>query len=430
MSQKTKINPTFSPRKNHSRSQTSVKKHSRRNSKSRLSPGETTSTVKKNQHPKKKSATNSSRKSHSRLAQVRKQRQRTITVPPPLALLFRITILTVGIGTILGSIISVANSLNSNPAINNTAPSSTNQTIQDPKSSSLENLFSLVAVGQEIIPLRKQLQTITQKYSQLEAGILIADIENKSYVNIAGTNTFSAASTIKLPILVAFFQDVDAGKIDLNESLTVTKKNLAQGSGYMRYQPLGSKFSALKTATSMITVSDNTATNMLIEHLGGTEALNQRFADWGLTATKVRNPLPDLTGTNTTSPEDLSNLLLKIDRGELVTRNSQERILKIMKQTEINNLLPQGLGKGATIAHKTGNINSILGDTGIVDMPNGKRYIVSVLVKRPKEDSQAQSLIQEVSRTTYQYFQHQPSKSTARQKKSQSPEKQRSFLAE
>ena len=430
MSQKTKINPIFSPRKNHNRSQASKTRHSRRSSKSRLSPGGTTSTAKKNQRPQKKSVPHSSRKHHSRLAQTRKQRKRIITVPSPIAFLFRVTTLTIGIGTILGSIISVANSLDSNPAIDNTAPSTTNQNIQQTKSSNIENLFSIVAVGQEIIPLRKQLQTITQKYSQLEAGILIVDIDNKSYVNITGTETFSAASTIKLPILIAFFQDVDAGKINLNESLSLSKKNLAKGSGYMRYQPLGTKFSALKTATSMITVSDNTATNMLIERLGGTEALNQRFADWGLTATKIRNPLPDLTGTNTTSPEDLSNLLLKIDRGELVSRNSQQRILKIMKQTERDNLLPQGLGAGATIAHKTGNINSILGDTGIVEMPSGKRYIVSVLVKKQKGDSQAQSLIQEVSRTTYQYFQHQTSKPTARQQKSQSLTKPRSFLAE
>jgi beta-lactamase class A len=67
-------------------------------------------------------------------------------------------------------------------------------------------------------------------------------------------------------------------------------------------------------------------------------------------------------------------------------------------------LLPRGLGDGAFIAHKTGNIDSVSGDVGLIDMPNGKRYLVGVLVQREADDPQANELIRQISSTIYQYF--------------------------
>ena len=227
------------------------------------------------------------------------------------------------------------------------------------------------------------------------------DLDTNSYVDFSGTATFPAASTIKVPILVAFFQDVDAGKIRLDEQLVMRPELIGSGSGDMQYQPPGTKFSALETAFKMIAISDNTATNMLIARLGGAAALNQRFQSWGLTATVIRNPLPDLQGTNTTSPRDLANLMAWVNQGDLVSMRSRDRLLDIMRQTVNDSLLPQGLGEGATIAHKTGDIGSLIGDVGLVDMPNGKRYVIAALVKRPFNDMQAPALINQISQTTY-----------------------------
>lgn len=395
-----KTNPSLSSKKKNHPAKL-VKKNSRRRPKSLRTK---TPSVKSHSHSIP--LAESKQEKELRLSKQRKKRQLNLNfIPTPVAFLCRLTIIAVGISTIVGTAVTVATSINNDVAIKNSTPTTQIVPQTRTRSPDLENLFSLVAVGQEIIPLKKQLQTLTQKYPQLEAGILIADIEDKSYVSIEGTETFSSASTIKLPILVAFFQDVDAGKIELDELLTITEENISGGSGYLQYQPVGKKITALKAVTDMIAVSDNTATNMAIERLGGATTLNQRFVDWGLNATKIRNPLPDLEGTNTTSPEDLSNLLLKIDRGQLVSSRSQERIMQIMQQTQRNHLLPQGLGQGATIAHKTGDLLSILGDTGIINLPNGKRYIASVLVKRSDNDPQAESLIREISRTTYEYFQ-------------------------
>lgn len=328
-----------------------------------------------------------------------------LSFPPQLSWWLGIYVVTiiVGLSTILGTTISIANSFQTASTQEKSSVATSN-----PKNTTakikLEQLLATASWGQEINPLRVKLETLAQEYPDLQPGIFLADIDTKGFVSIQGNQVIASASTIKLPILVAFLQDLDQGKIRLDEQLSITAKTMAGGSGDLQAQPLGTKFSALEIAEKMIVISDNTATNMLIEHLGGREILNQRFSQMGLIATKLHNPLPDLTGTNTTSPEDLGNLLLKIESGELLSLRSRDRLLHIMGNVVKDTLLPQGLESGAIIAHKTGDIKSVLADVGMIDMPNGKRYVASMLIKRPDNDPQAEALIQKASGIAYQYF--------------------------
>jgi beta-lactamase class A len=318
-------------------------------------------------------------------------------------------IITVGLSTILGTVISLASSFQ--PSTSQANSNNPSAIASSPKSQvQLDTLFTITSWGREINPLKLKLEELSKQYPTLEPEIFLADLDTKGFVSIQGSNAIAAASTIKLPILVAFLQDVDRGKINLEEELTMTKEVIAQGSGEMQKQPVGTKFSALETADKMMTISDNTATNMLIQRLRGMEELNERFMKLGLTTTRLRNPLPDLEGTNTTSPEDLGNLLVKIAHGRLISLRSRDRLLEIMRNIVRDTLLPQGLESGAIIAHKTGDIESVLADVGMIDMPSGKRYIAAILVKRPSNSPQAQEFIQQASRVAYQYFKH-PQKS-------------------
>ncbi|MEY2857933.1 MAG: hypothetical protein RLZZ74_2245 [Cyanobacteriota bacterium] len=312
--------------------------------------------------------------------------------------------ITIGLSTIFGSLISMASSFQATESkpVANTAKVSVNR---DHKAK-LDSLLAIASLGKEITPLKSQLEQLALQYPDLQPQVFLVDLDNKGFVNINSKAPFAAASTIKLPILVALFQDLDQGKINLEEQLIMTKDVIASGSGGMQYEAPNSKFSVLKTAEQMMTNSDNTATNMLIKRLGGMAQLNQRFLKMGLVATVLHSPLPDLTGTNITSSADLGNLLVKIDAGTLISLRSRDRMLYIMHNIVRNTLLPQGLEPGAIIAHKTGDIKSVLGDVGIIDMPNGKRYIVSVLVKRPDNSPLAKEFIQKASSTAYQYFKH------------------------
>jgi beta-lactamase class A len=256
--------------------------------------------------------------------------------------------------------------------------------------------------GKELKEAKGKIQAIAATQKDLVAGMFFYNPENGAYLDLAGDQPFPAASTIKLPILVAFYQAIDAGKVRLDEPLTMRKELIASESGVIQYLPVGTQFSALETADKMITISDNTATNMMIDRLGGMAALNQRFRSWGLTQTELRNVLPDLKGTNTVTPKDLSTLMLKIGQGDLLTPRSRDLVLDTLRRTVTNTLLPPGLGEGATIAHKTGDIGSVVGDAGLVGMPNGQRYVAAIFVKRPHNDSRAQELIRQISKISYQ----------------------------
>jgi len=313
----------------------------------------------------------------------------------------RMLILGVGIAVIAGTVLSILNpGSNSNPI--SQAANSEEQTDREWKSPSIVPLA--VQQTREIAALKTELDTVIAKYPKLTPGIFLIDTDTGAYVDVNGDASIAAASTIKLPILVAFFQAVDRGRIKLDDMLTMEESHVAEGSGDMQFRKPGRKYTALQTVTKMIAISDNTATNMLIEALGGADVLNQLFQSWGLKNTVINDRLPDLSGTNTTTPKDLIDLISQVNQGGLVSLKSRDRLFRIMERTRNDSLLPRGVGRGSVIAHKTGNLKSVLADVGMIDLLNGKRYLLAVLVKRPDNDQDAIDLIRGVSKETYQYL--------------------------
>lgn len=319
----------------------------------------------------------------------------------PLAYVTRMLICGVGLSAIAGTLLAVWNPATQSP--NEDRQSSPSRLTEQAEVSARSVKLPMT---QELTALKAEVQKVAAQNPGLNPGVLFVDLDTGNYLNINETSTFSAASTIKIPILVAFFQAIDDGSLRLDEELTLKSSQIVPEAGLMQYDPPGTRYTALEVATAAIVSSDNTATNMLIDRLGGVETLNQKFQSWGLTQTVLNNPLPDLGGTNTTSPSDLAKLISAIDRGNLISMPSRDRLLEIMRATENDSLLPQGLGEGATIAHKTGTINSILADAGLVDLPNGKRYVAVVMVERTDGDDRAGDMIRQISSTTYQHFEH------------------------
>jgi beta-lactamase class A len=151
-------------------------------------------------------------------------------------------------------------------------------------------------------------------------------------------------------------------------------------------------------------ISDNTATNMIIDVLGGKEKCSAEFASWGLAQTRVNNMLSDLTGTNKTSPYDLVYLLARVYRGEILSPAGKAWLTDVMLHTKIRTLLNPGLGPGATLGHKTGDIGTMVGDVGMVTAPGGATYFVSIQVERPFNDRRANALIRVLSKGIYPCF--------------------------
>ncbi|MBP0029658.1 serine hydrolase [Roseofilum sp. Guam] len=362
----------------------------------------------------------------------RNRRNRTLNRPKPtpvspLMYATRFLILGVGICAIAGTLLSASDpesmtfwglKLASTDTLLNHAGENTDADVSDATDALLrENLSrqypsptnpQALHLERELTALKNQIQALASQSPEFKPGVFVLDLDTAGYVDMQGTLAFSSASTIKLPILLAFFQAVDDGTIRLDETLTLKEAHRAGGSGSLQYDPVGSEYTALEVATWMMTISDNTATNIIIERLGGMVQVNQSFSRWGLQQTVLRDWLPDLDGKNTTSPRELAQVMAMIHQGDVVSLKSRDRMIDIMRQTETSVLLEQGLGAGATIAHKTGDIGKLLGDVGLIDLPSGKRYIAAVLVERPHNDYGAADLIGDISRLAYEQMQAPP----------------------
>lgn len=333
-----------------------------------------------------------------------------------LRVLVRLGVLLLGASLIAGSAIATWNHF-SQPRP--TSPKQSQQQAPTPPPAPVNFTQELT---QELPALKTEILAIANQQPELELQLLAADLDTKNFVAIQSNQVYASASLIKLPLLVALFQEVDQGRVQLDQMLTITADVRVGEAGDLQDLPLGSQVSVLDAATKMIVISDNTATNMIIKHLGGMAPINQKFKTWGLEATLLRSPMPDLKGTNTTSTRDLVDLLAGIESGKWLKPRSRDRLLDIMRRTENNQLLPQGLPSNARIAHKTGRINQVIGDAGIVDTPDGKRYIIAAIVKRPRDDDTAMELIRTVSRLTYDNLTRKPPKNPSSLLKSKSNE--------
>jgi beta-lactamase class A len=330
----------------------------------------------------------------------RQPRVKQVDLPVPLVLkLVRLIICGLGISAIAGTTISV---------INPPHQTITKKVAPAPRAGEIASL----KLTKPSIKLSQQLQaklpqtknSATAQKSELNASYIFVEIDSGEYSELGSDRVVPAASTIKLPILIALFQDVDAQKIKLTEQLTISDRTIAGGSGDLRNKKPGSQVSVLVTATKMMKISDNTATNLLIDRLGGKAALNQRFRQWGLKSTTINQPLPDLTGTNTTTAKELTRSILAIQRGKIVSDTSRAQILDMMSNTLRNTMLPKGLGAGAKIAHKTGDIGTLVADVGSIESPSGKKYLAAVLVNRPHNSPAGPALIRQMSKIVYDYF--------------------------
>jgi beta-lactamase class A len=252
-------------------------------------------------------------------------------------------------------------------------------------------------------PLTDLTERITTESAQpkLHAGVFVVEPETGHYIDVDARRAYSAASMIKLPVLVALLQALDQGKVKFDQNMIVRHELKGGGSGCLQWRPDNAKLSLSECAQLMIIISDNTATNMIVDLLGGKEVCNAQFAQWGLVHTHINDWLPDLPGTNTTSPYDLALLLAKVDKGQLISSSSRAWLFQTLQKNKIRTLLPRGIPPGTQIADKTGDIASLVGDAGIITAANGKRYIVAVSVERPYNDRRANALIRQISKDVY-----------------------------
>jgi len=256
-------------------------------------------------------------------------------------------------------------------------------------------------VTSEMTALKDSLLSLMKQYPMIHPSIYVWEYENGKYIDINAQEQFSAASIIKLPVLVRMFKSIEAKQFTIYDEMTLTDYYKASGSGELQYKQTGSKYSLDALAKTMIQDSDNSATNMIMAKMGGMDDVNIGLRDWGISKTYVRTWLPDLNGTNKTTAVDLAKILYNLDNPGFLNINSRENIIDYMSHVKNDKLIAAGLGQGAMFVHKTGDIGTMLGDAGIVYAPNNQKYIIVILANRPYNAPQGKEFIVKASNLIY-----------------------------
>ena len=253
--------------------------------------------------------------------------------------------------------------------------------------------------------LKSELENLITLYPTIKPAIYVWDYETQNYVDINASVAFPTASIIKIPVLIDLFKSIEAGQVSLEDKIPLTEYFRTEGSGDLQYMAANSLWDIDNLARIMITNSDNSATNMLMARIGSMTDVNQAIRDWGLSNTEIKTWLPDLAGNNYSTAKDLSTMLYNIDTNDkFLTEQSREKMLYYMGHVHNDRLIQAGLGAGSVFLHKTGDIGTMLGDSGIVIAPNGKKYIVTILAKRPHNAAEGKDFIVHASEIIYNYM--------------------------
>lgn len=246
-----------------------------------------------------------------------------------------------------------------------------------------------------------KLQKLISQYPTIQPSVFVWEFDSGKFVDINAEKTYSAASIIKIPVLIRLFKSIEANQLTIYDEMELTPYYKAEGSGSLQTKAIGSKYTLDELAKLMITESDNSATNMIISAIGSMTDVNAGVRDWGLSSTHIENWLPDIAGTNYTTAKDLATMLYNLDNPGFLNINSREYIIDYMSHVENNRLIQAGLDKNALFVHKTGDIGKMLGDAGIVYAPNGKKYICVILANRPYNSPLGKDFIVKASKTIY-----------------------------
>ena len=242
----------------------------------------------------------------------------------------------------------------------------------------------------------------------------------KSY-SLVGDQPVRTASTIKLAIMVECFAEAAEGKLDLNERLKLTSDEKVSGSGVLQDLSAGDEFPIRDLIDLMIVLSDNTATNLILNRIGG-DAVNIRMEQLGLQQTRVMRkilgdrddlkPFPTgITregakpenkkwGIGRSSSREMVMLLERMFKGELIDKASSDAMLAVLKKQRDHDGIARDL-KDITVANKTGALDHLRSDVGIVYSAGGPIAMAITVEEVPDIDwtpeNPAQLLIARVS---------------------------------
>lgn len=221
--------------------------------------------------------------------------------------------------------------------------------------------------------IKEAVRPIVEKYltytsSDLSFYLHAVDWEEGVTYNV---HAMDPASVIKIFVLARVTELVKEGEVSRNETRVMDYHNIACGSGNLQYEAYGSAFTVGELVREMMRRSDNTATNLLIDVVGGVDEMNRSIARWGMKDTlygsKFQGPNVELgPGYNKTTVSDVGDFLRRIAGKKFLGKHWDESIIEEMTHTENDSKIAALLPKGISIAHKTGELDGLEHDAAIL----------------------------------------------------------------
>lgn len=283
--------------------------------------------------------------------------------------------------------------------------------------------FLLITCKKKPTARETLLKAIHEKIVEIDGDIALAfyDPSNENgTIFIQENEKFHAASTMKVPVMIELYKQAAQGKINLQDSILLKNefKSIVDGSSYQMdiqedsddevYSRLGTKITIYDLMYSMITVSSNLATNILVE-LVDAKNVTASMRDLGAKNIEVLRGVEDLKAydrglNNSTTAKDLMLIMKSIADHTAGSEKDCKSMIEILKNQTFNEIIPRFLPNNVEVAHKTGFITGLHHDAGIIYLPDGRFYVLVLLSKHLKDFDKGTKQLAEISKLVYEYM--------------------------
>ena len=250
--------------------------------------------------------------------------------------------------------------------------------------------------------------------------VAFKDLATGREININDHVVFHAASTMKTPVLVEVYKQVAERKFSLSDSIVLKNefKSIVDGSSFSLdstddseqelYKHIGEKRAISTLVYEMIIVSSNLATNLIIELVDAKNVMNT-MRELGTKDIQVLRGVEDNKAfdkgmNNTTTAHDLLIIFEKIAKGKAINAEASQAMINILLDQRFNDIIPAGLPANVKVAHKTGFITHVHHDSGIVFLPDGRKYVLVLLSKDWDDEKAAIEAMVHISAMIYKYL--------------------------
>ncbi|MEP6747502.1 MAG: serine hydrolase [Bacteroidota bacterium] len=276
-------------------------------------------------------------------------------------------------------------------------------------------IISFLAVAQKTDrTLQKKIEALTKNFNG-DIGIYVRDLKNNRVVSIHADTIFPTASIVKIPILIGIMSKIQQGELSYHQRLTYTDSLFySEGDDILSAFKDSATIELSKVMMLMITISDNCASLWLQGLSGGGTRINGILDSLGLQATRVNSRTPGrennrkLYGWGQTSPREIAVLMERIVNGEIINKESSDRMLRLLGRQYWDEVALSQIPAGVFVADKNGALDENRNEVVYV---NGKKnpYIFSVFTKNNKDkswkpDNEAWVLTRKISALLWHYY--------------------------